>query len=154
VDGTVYEFPGSISGRTYLLCQRMFAVALTAGQTQATTAEMTRDLLTELAPDVELLSNFQQTELETELLGEHREAVYRMSSDRIQHVVITLAAWHALGPDVAVTVWEAPGNRVAPNRADRRRGSRAVATSTPSRGSRNGSTSARPRTAASRGARS
>lgn len=152
IRGTTYEFPGSISGWAYLLCQRMFSTVL-AAERAGTTASL-NDLADDLAPDADVLSDMDQPGLERELYGDQHDALYRaLDSATLQHVLVTLAAWHALGAEVAVTVWEAPGNRAAPNRAARRAGAKPAATRTRRRASTSGTTSARTPTASkSRGA--
>lgn len=146
VHGTGYAFPGTISGWAYLLCQRMFAAAADAERAGETlTAHRAAEVM---AADSEVLSDVDQPELERELFGDQRDQLYReQDSTTIMHVMVTLAAWHALGPEAAVQVWEAPGNRPAPNRAARRAGAKPAAKSTPRRGSTSGTTSAPKATA-------
>jgi hypothetical protein len=150
IKGTAYAFPGTVSGWAYLLCQRMFSTVLAAER--AGEAPTLAGLAADLAPDADVLSDMDQPGLERELYGDQRDALYRLDSATIQHVLVTLAAWHALGPEIAVMVWEAPGNRPAPNRAARRAGAKPAGSKTRRRASTSGTTSARTRTAsASRG---
>jgi hypothetical protein len=53
-----------------------------------------------------------------------------VSSVKIQHVFMTLVAWHLNGREAALAVWRHQGEAAAPNRAGRRQASRGSGTST------------------------
>ena len=125
IRGKDYSFPGEISARSWLRLQRLSERIQQARQG-------------DFDPDEEVVSDIDQAELMAEIFGgvDEQLAADDCTSAQIKLVFYTLMAWHISGREAAETVWEARGETVAPNRAARRH----PAKSTPSRGSRAGST--------------
>ncbi len=122
IRGTAYSFPGEISARTWLRLQRVWQTIERAGD-----------------PDAEAVSDFDEAQLMAEMFGgvDEQMAADGVTSAEIKRVFVTLMAYHLSGREAAENVWNNSGEAVAPNRAARRH---PATTSTPSRGSRAGST--------------
>lgn len=141
IGGTVYEFPGSVSGRTGLLLTSAWDAALSGkagGAAPAPDAEL-----------AELLTDDQEKSVHAELFGGTDVQLARDGHDSrvIRHVFLTLVTWHTAGPEAAVLAWDAAGNAPAPNRATRRAGSRTASGAGASKTRRAASTSGTSRTA-------
>lgn len=130
IRGKVYEFPGSVSGRTGLLLHRMTEQVeqLKAG------AKFDEDA------QQEILDDAAETNLRAEILGDtEREMIDdNIPSLYIDHVFKTLITWHQFGEDIAKAVWEdVPGAPKAPEdrKAKRPRGTSGKASTTRKRAS-------------------
>lgn len=141
--GKVYEFPGSVSGRTGLLLSTALDGAV-AGTRGADGKPADPEL-------VELLNDEQEASVHDEVFGGVDRDLIRDGADSrvVRHFFLTLITWHVAGPDAAVNAWESLGNdpAPAPNRADRRRSrtaSSAGASRTPRAASGSGTRAARP----------
>lgn len=134
VRGTVYRFPGTVSGRTHLLLQAMEARALAEAEAERTGKPV--------APDEELLDDLGEVNLQAEMMtfeGEdvgRRMALDGCSAAEIRHVFVTLNVWHMQGRTAGERAWESAG-LVDPTRANRET-RRAAARTTPSRASTSG----------------
>jgi hypothetical protein len=129
VRGNVYAFPGEISADSWLKLQR-----LTDQQRQLAAGG-------DLGPGEEPVSRDDQLAIEAEIFGdiEQRMIADGCTSSQIMAVLATATAFYLNGRAAALATWDAQGESPAPNRAARRKA--APKTSTPSRGSRAGSTS-------------
>lgn len=141
IRGRDYAFPGEVSGRTWLKVQAL-------GK-QYEAAQRARSQGGSVDLEAEVVSDLDEEAFLRELCGPTLDEMLEdgVTSEELKLVLATLVAYHLSDLETAEAVWNARGEAVAPNRAERR--SRAPAKSTRSRGSRAGST---PRqTPASRG---
>lgn len=122
IRGKEYSLPGEISARSWLRLQRVWQAMGAASD-----------------PGAEAVSDFDEATLMAEMFGgvDEQMAADGVTSAEIKRVFVTLMAYHLSGRDAAEAAWDNSGEAVAPNRAARRH---PATTSTPSRGSRAGST--------------
>jgi len=111
IRGKVYEFPGEISARTWLLLQ---SVAEKAQQAQLSGDEKAMEEVA-IPDDVE-------ANLKRELLGDAEAEMVAdgLTSTHMKAVMVTLMAYHLEGREAAELVWDAQGKAPSPNRAGRR----------------------------------
>jgi hypothetical protein len=132
IKGKVYEFPGSVSGRTGLLLHRM---------TEAVASMQDGRPLPEVDDGAEILDDAEEVNLRAEVLGttERQMIDDGLPKAFIDHVFKTLITWHQFGEDVAKAVWEdVPGAPKAPK--DRKPKSRPATSGKASTTKRQGST--------------
>jgi hypothetical protein len=137
IHGKDYSFPAVISGELWVKVQKVGG-RLTVGD-----------------PTAVAVSDAEEDELLQELCGDTLQEMYddHITSVELQIVLTTLIAYHLSNDrDVAEAIWNAQGEAPAPNRAERRR--KTPPTSTPSRGSRGGSTPPKRKKPASAGRKS
>lgn len=115
IRGKVYSFPGEVSGRAWLLLQRMGAAFQDA---QAALAEGRH-----FEMDAEVLSDAEKVDLDAELFGgvDKEMSADGCTSSELKLVYGTLVIYHMAGAEAAEAFWEARGEVPAPNRAARRR---------------------------------
>jgi len=124
IRGKDYEFPGEISGRSWLMLQRLGAVA-----------DKARAEGEDFDPGVEVLNDLDQAELMSELFGDAFDELGDDDPGSMAMNIIfpTLMIYHLKDKETAEEFWNAAGNPPAPNRAAKRK-------SAQSRGSQGGST--------------
>lgn len=129
IRGKTYSFPGEVSGRAWILLKKI--------QHEYSRAERAKALGKEYEPDLEVLSDQEEATLRDELFrGRDEEmAADGLTSAHLERTFMTLIAFYVAGREAAEAVWSGQGEAPAPNREARRK-----AKSTPSRGSRAGST--------------
>lgn len=118
IQGKVYAFPGSISGRAWLLMQKMVGAVEASARAQAAGEDY--DL------DQEALPDYEYSELHAELLGgvDAEMIADGLGSAELDLVFRTLLIYHMSGRDMAETYWNARGEVQAPNRTQRRQAAR------------------------------
>lgn len=132
IRGTVYEFPGSVSGRTGLLLHRM---------TEAVAAMQDGQPVPEYDEQDEILDDDEELNLRKEVLGATEAQMVNDGLPKafIEHVFKTLITWHQFGEEVAKAVWEdVPGAPKAPR--DRKPKSRPATSGKASTTKKQGST--------------
>jgi len=143
IRGKEYSFPGpgDVSADLWLRLQRL-SNQMQRAQESARKGEA-------FDPDEEVVSDSDQEAMMDEMFGGTEQEMIDegLSSAHIKAVFYTLIAWHLSGEDAALAVWNSQGESPAPNRATRR----ASAKSIRSRGSRVGSSVAKPKTKVSPG---
>lgn len=129
IGGKTYSFPGSLSGRSGLLLQRIGAASAKAAL-RAKTGTKVQEM------SDELLSDAQEIDLRTEIMGDTEAELIAddVPAVKITHVFRTLMTWHMAGEAAAKEAWTSLGEAPAPSRAARR-ASRESAKSTRSQGS-------------------
>src|SRR5664279_2034800 len=128
VKGKDYEFPGEISAKSWLLVQRLGAVA-----------DAARKAGEDFDPNEEVLNDVDQTSLMSEIFGGVDEELSAdgVGSAAMNHIFFTLMIFHLQDRDAAEVYWNSAGETPGPNRAERRAPKKK---STPSQGSQGGST--------------
>lgn len=114
INGKVYKFPGEISAKSWLQLQR-----LTEQITQAQVAIASGE---ELDPDIEVLSDADESALMAEMFGgvDDEMVADGCTSSQIKAVFFTLMAYHIKDIDAAEAVWNAQGESSAPSRTDQK----------------------------------
>ena len=135
----IYSFPGTISGRAWMLIEKMASYL-----DQAKLAELRGE---KYDPEMEALDDLEYADINAEVFGDTKQELVAdgVTSDCLKRLFYTLITYHMHGKEAAERMWN-QGEAIAPNRAQRR-----AKTSPGSRGSQGGST--RPQTAQA-GARS